>query len=225
MNWAMVSRLIRKDWYLNRVAILASIIAGIATLAAMSMTHGSQIATILGIIVVVSIMIGMGALVMMSATTERKEQTLPFAMSLPINPLDYTASKLVGGLLIYLVLWTALVADIVATILLAPGYAHGLIPFVLIMSVEILMTTCLVTAVSITTESQAWTVAAAQVGALGVNGIGWWIVRFPGIGGSMKSTTVHWSSAATFLLTGEFAAIALMLGITFFVQARKKDFV
>jgi ABC-2 type transport system permease protein len=225
MNWAMVRRLIWKDWYLNRVAILVSIVGGMVTLAAVAMMHGAQIATIMGIIVVVTILIGMGAVVMVSAATERKEQTLAFTMSLPISHLEYTASKLVGGLLIYLVLWTALVVDIVGTILLAPGYPHGLIPFVLIMSVEILMTTSLVTAVSVTTESMGWTIATIQVGAIGLNGIGWWIVRFPEIGGSMTRATIEWSRLATVLLTSEIAAIVLTIAVTFFVQARKRGFV
>lgn len=225
MNWTMVRRLIWKDWYLNRKPILVSIIGGAATLAAMAMTHGALIAMILGVIVVVGILIGIGQMVMMSATLERKEQTLPFTMSLPIGHREYTASKVLGGLLIYLVLWTALVVDIVATILLAPGYPHGLIPFVLIMSVEILMSTCLITASSVTTESQGWTIAATQVGVLSLNGIGWWIVRFPDIGGMMRSATMRWSGTATALLAAELAAIALMIAITFMVQARKRDFI
>jgi hypothetical protein len=93
-----------------------------------------------------------------------------------------------------------------------------------IMAVEILMSTCLITAVSVTTESQGWTVAAAQVGALSLNGIGWSIVRLPGIGKTMSSTTVQWNATATALLGAELALITLMLLITFFVQARKRDF-
>jgi hypothetical protein len=100
-----------------------------------------------------------------------------------------------------------------------------LIPFVVIMSVEILMSTCLITAVAVTTESQGWMVGVAQVGALSLNGIGWWIVRFPDIGGAMRSATVRWSGTATALLSAELAAIALMIAITFIIQARKTDFV
>jgi hypothetical protein len=195
-----------------------------ATLSLVAASRGSHIVMILGLIVVVTILIGMGAMVMMSAVTERKQHTLPFVMSLPISYPEYTTAKILGGLLIFLVLWTAMLADMLATILLAPGFAHGLIPFVVIMSVEILMSTCLVTVVAVTTESQGWAVGAAQVGALSLNGIGWWIVRFPDIGGTMTSATMRWSSTATALLTAELAAIALMIAITFFVQARKKDF-
>jgi ABC-2 type transport system permease protein len=221
----MVARLIWKDWYLNRAGILVSLTAGMVTLGAVAAAHGSRIAVILGIIIMATILIGMGSMVMMSSVTERKQQTLPFVMSLPISYREYTTAKIIGSLLIFLVLWTAMLAGMLATILLAPGFAHGLVPFVVIMSVEILMSTCLVTAVSVTTESQGWTVGVAQIGALGLNGIGWWIVRFPDIGGTMTSATMRWSSTATALLTAEFAAIALMLAITFFVQARKKDFV
>lgn len=225
MNWAMVRRLIWKDWYLNRAWILVSLIGGIATLGLVAVSRASQIVVILGIIVVATILIGMGAMVMMSATTERKQQTLPFVMSLPISYAEYTMAKIAGSLLVFLVLWTAMLADMLATILLTPGLPHGLVPFVVIMSVEILMSTCLITVVAVTTESQGWTVGVAQVGALSLNGIGWWIVRFPDIGGAMRSATVRWSGTATALVTAELAAIALMIAIAFFIQARKKDFV
>jgi ABC-2 type transport system permease protein len=225
VNIAMVRRLIWKDWYLNRAAILASLIGGVATLGAVAASHVSDIVLILGMIIVVTILIGMGAVVMASAVRERKDQTLPFVMSLPITYVEYTTAKIVGSLLIFLVLWTALLADILATILLVPGFPHGLIPFVVIMSVEILMSTCLITVVAVTTESQGWMVVVTQVGALSLNGIGWSIVRLPNIGGTMRSATVRWSGTATALLAAEFAAIALMIAITFIIQARKTDFV
>ena len=225
MNIAIVSRLIRKDWYFNRVGILASLFAGFVTVGAVAALRRSQVALILGLIVVVTILIGMGAMVMMSAAMERRQQTLPFVMSLPISYREYTTAKIVGGMLIFLVLWGTLVADVVATILLTPGFPHGMIPFVVIMAVEIVMSTCLVTAVSVTTESHGWTVAVAQVGGLSLNAIGWSIVRLPGIGGTIKSTTVQWSGTATALLAVELALIAFMLLITFFVQAHKRDFI
>ena len=224
MNIAMVCRLIWKDWYLNRTGILASLIGGVATLAIVAGMHVSQIALLLGIIVLVTILIGMGAMVMISAASERRQLTLPFVMSLPISYWDYTISKIVGGMLIFLALWIPLVAAVVATILLTSHMPHGIIPFVLIMAVEILMSTCLITAVAVTTESHGWTVAVAQVGAISLNGIGWSIVRLPEIGGWMRSATVRWSGTATALLMAELALVALMLGITFLVQARKKDF-
>jgi ABC-2 type transport system permease protein len=224
MNIAMVCRLIWKDWYLNKAGILASLIAGVATLALVAAMHASQLVLILGMIVVVTILIGMGAMVMMSASSERRQLTLPFVMSLPISYWEYTLSKIVGGMLIFFALWVPLIAASVATILLTPGIPHGMIPFVLIMAVEILMSTCLITAVAVTTESHGWTIAVAQVGSISLNAIGWSIIRLPEIGGSMRSATVRWTGTATTLLMAELALIVLMLAVTFFVQARKRDF-
>lgn len=225
MNIQMVKRLILKDWYLNRVMIAVSLVGGFVTIGVVDAWHSSQIAVILGMIVLVMILIGIGATVMILTVNERKLQTLPFVMSLPISYKEYTASKIVGSLLIFLVLWMALVGDIVLSILFLPGFPHGLIPFVVIMSVEILMSTCLITAVAVTTESHGWSVGVTQVGALSLNLIGWTIVRIPEIGGTMASPTVSWSSTATILVLAELVIIAVMLAVAFLVQSHKRDFV
>ena len=225
MNIQVVQRLVWMDWYLSRTVIIAGLAAGIVTIAAVAAAHGTQLAVILGMIVMVTILIGAGAMLMVGISDERKLQTLPFVMTLPISYKEYTASKIVGSLLIFLVLWSALVAAMVLSILLMPGFPHGLIPFVVIMSVEILMSTCLITAVAVTTESHAWAVGVSQVGALSLNLIGWSIVRFPEIGGTMSSPAVHWSTTATVLILLEIGIIAVMLATAFLVQSHKRDFV
>ena len=225
MNIPVVKRLILKDWYLNRAMIAASLAGGIVTVAAVAIAGGTQLALILGVIVLVTILIGVGALLMVAIADERKLQTLPFVMTLPISHKEYTNSKIVGSLLIFLVPWSVLVAAMVLSILFLPGFRHGLIPFVVIMSVEILMSTCLITAVAVTTESHGWTVGVSQVGALSLNLIGWSIVRLPEIGGTMSSPAVHWSATATVLILLEIGIIAVMLAAAFFVQSHKRDFV
>jgi ABC-type transport system involved in multi-copper enzyme maturation permease subunit len=225
MNTYVVTRLILKDWYLNFGLFVAALVLGFATLAAIAAAKATMLAVILGTIVLVTILIGMGAVVMSSPFNERKQQTLPFVMSLPVSYLEYTTSKIVGSLLIFGALWLALLLGIVATILITPWFPHGMIPFVVIMAVEVLVSTCLIAAVSVTTESQGWTIGVTQVGALGLNAVGFSIVRLPGIGHAMSGPTIQWSSTATLLLLVEFAAIVLMIGIAFWVQSRKRDFV
>jgi hypothetical protein len=146
-------------------------------------------------------------------------------MSLPISYLEYTTSKIVGSLLIFGFLWLALVCGIVTTILITPWFPHGLIPFAVIMAVEVLVSTCLIAAVSVTTESQGWMIGVTQVGSIGLNAVGFSIVRLPGIGGTMSGHTIQWSSTSILILLVEFAVIALIIGTTFFVQSRKRDFI
>jgi hypothetical protein len=225
MNTALVTRLVLKDWYLNRSLFVAATVTGAATLVAVAAAKGALIATILGVVVLATILIGMGAVIMSSMVNERRQQTLPFVMSLPISYLEYTTSKLIGSLLIFSALWLILLLGIVVTILSSPYFAHGLVPFVVIMAVEVLVSTSLIAAVSVTTESQGWTIGVTQVGGLALNAVGFSVARLHGIRETMNSATVHWSGTAVAILLAEFLLMALMLSVAFYVQSKKRDFV
>jgi ABC-2 type transport system permease protein len=225
MNTALVTRLVLKDWYLNRSLFVAATVTGAATLVAVAAAKGALIATILGVVVLATILIGMGAVIMSSMVNERRQQTLPFVMSLPISYLEYTTSKLIGSLLIFSALWLILLLGIVVTILSSPYFAHGLVPFVVIMAVEVLVSTSLIAAVSVTTESQGWTIGVTQVGGLALNAVGFSVARLHGIRETMNSATVHWSGTAVAILLAEFLLMALMVSVAFYVQSKKRDFV
>lgn len=222
MSYIMVKRLILKDWYLQRWMILGALGGGAAALGIVA--TGAKAAFILGLVLLVSILIAIGAhLAVSTMVEERKNQTLAFVMSLPISYREYTAAKILGNLIIFLVLWLALVLGSLALLMLAPK-SHGLIPYAAIMATEILVSTCLIIAVALITESQGWTIGAIMVGNLALNGIGYWVAHIPSIAKGMEGSSILWTPAASVLLLGEFSAIALLLGFTFSFQARKKDF-
>ena len=158
MNYAMVKRLILKDWYLQRWAILASLAGIVATLGIIAI--GGKVAFLIGLILLIMVIISIGAhMAVATIVTERKEQTLPFVMSLPISYREYTACKIWGNLLIFMVPWLTMVVGSCGLLLLSPS-SRGLLPYAVIMSTEILLSTCLILAVALITESQGWTVAA-----------------------------------------------------------------
>src|SRR6266849_3831830 len=175
MNYAMVKRLILKDWYLQRWAILASLAGVVATLGIIA--TGGKVAFLLGLILLIMVIISIGAHMAISTiVTERKEQTLPFVTSLPISYLEYTASKIWGNLLIFLIPWLTMVLGSFGLLLLSPS-SRGLLPYAAIMSTEILLSTCLILAVALITESQGWAVAAIMVGNSSCERI--WVCRRP----------------------------------------------
>lgn len=222
MNYAMVKRLILKDWYLQRWAILASLAGVAATLGIIA--TGGKVAFLLGLILLIMVIISIGAHMAVSTiVTERKEQTLPFVTSLPISYREYTVSKILGNLLIFLVPWLTMVLGSFGLLLLSPS-SRSLLPYTAIMATEILLSTCLILAVALITESQGWTVAAIMVGNLAVNGIGYIVAHIAGIAKGMWGSTIQWSGAASAVLLAEFTTIVLLLAVTFFVQAKKKDF-
>jgi hypothetical protein len=62
-------------------------------------------------------------------------------------------------------------------------------------------------------------------GNVALNVVGYLVARIPSIGNVMWGKAIQWSPAATILLAIEFTLIALLLGGTFFIQSRKKDFI
>jgi ABC-2 type transport system permease protein len=222
MNYAMVKRLILKDWYLQRWIILGCLAGGVASLCVIA--TGSKAGFFIGLLLLVTALIVIGGqLAASTIVAERKDQTLPFMMSLPISHREYTVSKVVGNLLIFLVAWIPMSLCSVALLLYTPK-TYGLVPFTVIMATEILVSTCFTIAVSVITESQPWMIAAIMVGNLALNIIGYLVAHIPSIGRGMEGSSIQWTPAASALLFAEFAIVALLLAGTLFLQARKKDF-
>jgi ABC-type Na+ efflux pump permease subunit len=223
MNYSMVKRLILKDWYLHRIPIAASLLGGIGALGIVCL--GGQLAFTAGLVLLLTALIAVGShLAISTMVNERKDQTLAFVMSLPVSHAEYTLSKLAGTLLIFLFPYTVLVLGSLALFAIPHGIPHGLLPFTTIMAVEVLLNTCLMMSVAMATESQGWTVASIIVGNICINIVGFVVAHLPGIASGLSGASVSWSSTASVSLLVEFAIIALMLGMTFFFQSRKRDF-
>ncbi len=223
MNYSMVWRLILKDWYFQTVAILLTLAGGVVSLAIV--IFGGQPGFTLGLILLVTVMVMLSAMSVMGNTIgERENQTLAFAMSLPVSYLDYTASKILGNLLIFVPIWLAIVSGCLGLIVYAPPI-RGLFAFTVIMALVMLISTCLMIAVALVTESKSWTIAAMVTGNLALNVVGYLVAHIPGIGNVMWQKAIRWSPAATISVAIELALIALLLGGTFFIQSRKRDFI
>lgn len=229
MNYSMVKSLILKDWYFQRTTILLSLAGGAASLAIV--IFGGQPGFMIGLILLVTILAMIsGMTVMNNVLGERENHTLPFLMSLPISYLEYTTSKILGALIIFVPFWMAIVAGCLGLILVAP-VIHGLFAFTVIMAVEMLVSNCLLIAVALVTESKGWSISAMVTGNVAISLVGYIVAHIPGIRDNMWgangawSTTIRWSPAASISLAVEFALIALFLGGAFFIQSRKKDFI
>jgi len=223
MNYSMVKSLVLKDWYFQRKAILLCLGGGIASLAIVA--FGGKVGFYLGLVLLITILIVIAATVVMGTLVgERDNQTLAFVMSLPISFRDYTAAKMLVNLLIFIPFWLVLTAGSLGLVLAAPPI-RGLFAFTVIMAVEILVSTCLMIAVALVTESKGWTTSAMIAGNLALDVVGYMVAHIPGIGNGMFGPVVHWRPAATVSLIVEFALIALMLGGAFFIQSRKREFI
>jgi ABC-2 type transport system permease protein len=220
MNSFMIKRLVYKDWYFQRFALAASLAGGLLAVGLMSIKSDAAFYAATVLMLTVMIFIGVH-LAIVTVVEERTNQTLPFVMSLPISPIDYTIAKIIANLSIFLVPWATLSFGTLA--LFAIG-APGMIPLGAVTLAELLASYCLVLTVAIVTESQGWTITALVGTNLFLQAYLYLAFRTPGITGGIKGKVAAWNSVSVTLLVAELVVAMLLIGLTFLVQRRKRDF-
>jgi len=223
MTNPVVGHLILKDWRLQRRQIILSIAGGAAALGLVQIK--SEIPVVLGAIWFFLALILLGCLLpSTSVINERKKQNLAFLMSLPVSPMQYTWAKVVSTFGMYLVPWLALVAaalSLIATI----GIPRGFIPVLLVLAGLTLVGFSVIAGVAIVGESEGWYQAAVIV-CNSSYGIVWYlIIRDPQINHDIGGPVAMWRPMLLTLLAAELAGVVLVLGLTFFLQSRKRNFV
>jgi len=221
MNRALVLRLIIKDWYLSRTTLAILAVAGGLSIGLLYVRGGDAgltgLITSLMTAIFLSILLPMGTVVQ-----ERKMQNLAFVMSLPISPMEYTAAKVLGNLAAFLVLWLAITIGVLGTF--ARAGLGGSIPLALVAAMAPFVAFCLLLAVSIVVESEM--AALVTMGACNVAYSFWYfLLRIPGLKEDLQSPVAIWSQPILLILAGQIAVIVGALGLTFYLQSRKTDFI
>jgi hypothetical protein len=208
----------------HRVPILASIAGGGIALALLQV--GGEIPTILGATWFFVSLIVFGCMLPVSnVVNDRKKQILPFLMSLPLSITQYTTAKTVSTVAIFLVPWLTLVVAAVSFIAGRQSIPDGMIPTTIILSTFTFIGFCVIAGVALVSESEGWTIVAT-VACNTWYGFAWYLlVRNPAMRANMGSAEVVWSPEVLKILGGEFAAVAVILTLTFYLQSRKRDFV
>jgi ABC-type transport system involved in multi-copper enzyme maturation permease subunit len=219
----MVQRLILKDWYFLRWAIAGYLGAG--ALGLFLLGNGGEGAFYAGCVLLITVLIAVGIHVAMATVVgERTEQTLPFVMSLPISPEEYATAKILANLVIYLVPWLALMLGAIGVIKGRAGVPDGLIPFLTVVMVELFASYALLLAVAVVSESQAWTIGATVLGNLGFQAFLYFVGHLPGMAAANAGPTAVWSPSILAILAVEVITIIAAIGVAFWLQRRKEDF-
>lgn len=222
MNYPLIRRLIVKDWYFQRGPI-AGYTAG-ALLGLGIICLGTPWSFYAGTILIITFLITLGIHVtVLTVVNERTEQTLPFLMSLPISPKEYTTAKVLANLSIFLLPWVLLTGG-TAFIFGLPGARSGaMVPLALLVLGYILAAYTLVLSAAIITESLGWTICAMAVTNLFLQFFLYWVSSLPAIARGMTGHGAVWARATIALLLAEAAVCVLAIGIAFLFQARRRD--
>ena len=220
LDWLIV----RKDWYFVRWPM-----AGYATIGALALAmiaFGRGVTFYAGAVILISVVVTIGIhFVFGAVVTERSKNTLPFALSLPIDFRQYTRTKLVGCLTGFAVPWLVLATT---TVLIIYGTDHlnpGLVPFALIVLGELFVAFVVTLAVAMVFESEAATVVVMTVLNIGISIFMFTIGSIPSIAANIDGSAAVWSPAAVGIVAGEAGLIVLLIAATWWLQSRKTDFV
>jgi ABC-2 type transport system permease protein len=224
MKRSLIGELVMKDWRLYRPMILTCMIAGAAALALSQ--WGNEPTLVVGTVVFFIAIIMAGTMLpLMGILAERKNRNLAFLMSLPITFLEYTTSKLISTLLIFLVPWVTLVLLALSVIEFRNFVPHGVIPMTLILCGLPFVGMCIMTAAALIGESEGWGIAS-NIFCQSSYGLGWYFLnRIPALHDNASGPKPVWNSTAVNILGVELVLIVVILGLTYFLQSRKRDFV
>jgi ABC-type Na+ efflux pump permease subunit len=156
---------------------------------------------------------------------ERKKQNLAFLMSLPVSAVQYAIAKMASTIGLFLLPWGVLVIAASTFVMSRADIPKGIVPLMLILFGLPLVGFCLIAATALVSESEGFTVAATIVCNSWYGLVWYFIIRNPAINGDLTSPVPVWSPTVLTILTGEAAAVALILGVTFYLQSRKREFV
>lgn len=224
MRGSVVRQLIWKDWQLGRMPILITIVWGAAALAIVP--WGGENSRVVGGVLFFLPLILMGHMLPLAGIgNERKKQNLAFLMSLPISSIQYTTSKLISSLVIFLIPWVTLVSAAVLLVEVRGVVPRGSVPVLLILALMPFLGFCLITGATLVGETEGWGIAA-NVFCSSTYGLAWFFMtQIPGLMRPAQGPVPVWNSTALSILVGEVVVSLLLLGLTYFLQSRKRDFV
>jgi ABC-2 type transport system permease protein len=222
MKTSVVWRLVWKDARLQRIQLTIAVAAGAAALALLQTKR--EVPAVLGATWFFSALIVLGCMLPISnVVNERKKQNLAFVMSLPASPRQYAIAKIASTFGMFLAPWALL--SIAALALIRAGFPHGIIPVSVVFLLLVLAGFSLIAGIAIVSESEAWTTAGLIV-CNSSYGIAWYlVVRVPETAKQMGGSVAIWSPQLLTMLGAECAAVVFCLGLTFYLQSRKRDFI
>lgn len=223
MNATMIGRLVKKDWHLMRWPI-AMYLAG-AVLALGLILVGTDASFFAALILICTVALATGIhLAIGTVIEERTRGTLPFVMSLPVTPADYSAAKLIANVSIFLLIWGVLAIGMIGIFAL-PGAPHGVIPWAAVVLGVLFAGYALTFAAAMIGESMPLTIVAMIVANFSLQATFYVVSNFTDIGKQIHSKAFVWTPTATAIVSGETLAVVAFFALAIFVQSRKRHFI
>ena len=221
INVSMIKKLILKDWHLTR-KVIAMYMGG--AILALSFISLGETWFYMASVLLICMLIGLGNhQIAITIIGERKEQTLPFVMSLPISPVDYAIGKLIANVSIFFIPWLIILLALVA-VLVATNLPNGLIPYSVIFCTFFLVNYLISWAVGMAIDSEGGVIFVMVFLNCLTSPAMYVLGKTPALMNNIQGKEAQWNSTSLGILTAEIAVALLVIAIAFFIQSRKKTF-
>lgn len=222
LNTAVIRLLVFKDWQLFQKQLAFYVLAGIVALCFLGLAKpwAFYIGSLMLLIVVVS---SACFSISTSLVVERKEQTLAFVMSLPVSPLDFTVSKLIGNLLTFGVPYVVLLGGALALVMFSP-LPDGLFVYTLLIFAWLLFAYAISLAVAMSVESEGWATFAMIGSMVMINPYIMGLSQLEAIRTYTTKDAVVWTTPTVAIMSTLALLAVAVLGVTTWHHARKSAF-
>lgn len=222
LNIPLIRLLVVKDWQLFQKQLAAYVLAAIVSLCFLGMvgSWSFYVGSLLLLIVMISIAC---FAISNSLLVERRDHTLSFIMSLPVSPLDFYLSKLLGNLVTFGVPFVAISLATLMVILFTP-LPDGLVVFALLMFGHVLFAYSVSLGVAMAVESEGWNTFAMIASMVMINPFIMLIGQIPVITDNVKTDTIVWSTPAVSILAAQTLLSIVVVIATGWIHCRKKSF-
>jgi hypothetical protein len=219
---SVVRELVMKDLQIMKIPSLCYWLGGIGAIA-LAITWGDSAGTI-AFILFISTLFGAGVhAAMQTITEERREQNLPFIMSLPITIADYTRAKMLANLLLVGGIWLTLSAASYV-IFIGDVMPNGTIPFMTIILFAVFLAYIMILATTMIFQGLAPAIIALVGANLGTQALLWWISSLHGVRSTVNGMEVVWNTTYLTVLGCQVAAIVGLIALVFYAQSKKTEF-
>ncbi len=219
---SIVRELVIKDLQIMKIPSLCYWLAGVGAIV-LAITWGDAAGTI-AFILFISTLFGAGVhAAMQTITEERREQNLPFIMSLPITIGDYTRAKMIANLLLVGGIWLTLSAASYV-IFIGDVMPNGTIPLMTIILVAVFLAYIMILATTMIFHGLTPAIVAIVAANLGNQALLWWISTLHGVRATVNGMEVVWNGTYLTVLGCQLAAIVGLVALVFYAQSKKTEF-
>lgn len=222
LNVPVIRLLVAKDWQLFEKQAAAYVLGGIVALCFLGMA--SSWSFYVGSLLLLIVMVAAACFAISnSLLVERKEHTLPFVMSLPVSPLDFYLSKIIGNLLTFGVPFALISIATLAVILFTP-LPNGLVVYALLIFGHILLAYSVSLGVAMAVESEGFNTFVMIASMVLINPFIMVLAQIPVIVDNVKTNAIVWSAPAVSILAAQLVLSIAVVAATGWIHCRKKSF-